>query len=188
MRYSYKWLIAAGIGAVVVSAGSVAYRWLNEPAVVTEVRSGNTMGVSEELPVNRELASPHFSTQVPSNLTLRSQQQQPTATITERYVLAAGAPEGHQLAITIAPLPPGGLTEVPSVVLRLRNPSTYLKETASYVPEDALLFSADTDTFEQTIFMSNERKYAAVAVSGRADRSQQLRTLLETTIREWRWR
>jgi hypothetical protein len=181
-----RWIVAGALGVLVVSGGVIANRWLNQPSVVTHVESATTSTPAPTIPeVN--LASSYFIASVPSNLTVRTHNDSPVRAL-ERYVLASASPEGDQLAITISKTPVGGLPEVADVALRIRNPSLYAKESLSYLPDKALAFSHEQDTFEEAVFLNGQDRYASIVVTGRADRAGILRELLRSTVTSWQWK
>lgn len=182
-----RWIIMSGVGALLIGGGVVANHWLSQPAVVTHVESATTTDPHSASAPDIDLASSYFAARVPSHLTVRTHQEA-TGVVLERHILASASPEGDQLAITVAKLPSGGLVEVADVALRMRNPGIYVQDLLAYLPDKALAFSHEQDTFEQAVFLTDHTRYASVVVTGRSDRADRLRELLRSTITSWQWK
>lgn len=179
--------------AIIIIIGLVSfggynlYRWANR--TTTTYHQSSTSASSGETPAAppQQLGSVFFTTQIPAEMTIKSRKEPGGGTSLFQMVARhQNIRFIDQLAITIGPLPTGGLSELSAVRLRQQADRGYVPTSFPSAPPRSLVFTKQ-GTYEKSVFMSNGNYYASIVVGGAIDRSEALDSLLSGVLSNWRW-
>lgn len=170
--------------SVVVTGGAVFYRWAMQPVSVTPTTSAKA---SEALsPKTTILETAYYTVVIPDAYTVRERSDESVGSVLSSLMATKGSQDGGQLAITVAPLPQGGLSEVADIRLRQEYPERYESATLEGVPTDARVYRSKQSN-EMSVFWPQGGRYAAIVLRDGGGGPDQTGDQLTYMLRTWHW-
>lgn len=188
MKIVKRLLIVLPLLALAAS-GTWVYNWWNKPSFASGLEQ-TTQGQNDVLGSQTTLQkwrTDYFTTLIPTNLQLKTSDQDTSKSIEGSYLLGNTEPQmDEQVGITIGRVGNGTLQETPAVKLRLNNPEVYAPTSVNYAPADSLVFTK-VGSFEQSVFWQHGNRYAAVVVSGTSIDQTGMDQIAANIISNWQW-
>lgn len=190
-RLSWRTILLA-VGAVLALLVVIFVIWANQPTS-SRPSVSTVQGVNEVVEKNKTLTSKYYSVSIPDSFNVKTKQEQDKGPIRSQTMLANAntqfeTPLADQMGITVGDLPSDGLAGLSDVKFRTLTSSGYSAKTFEGSPPGAVVFSKGGSTYEIAAFWPHNGRYAAVAVSGTADRTATLDKLLRQALTSWQWR
>jgi len=140
----------------------------------------------------KPLTTEHFTTTIPESLVVKSQDSTSHGLVLLQLFLASkntsiNKPLTDQLAITIGKTPSDGFSGITDVQFRMQRPNIYDTSVPINYPSGAQAFVKIEDGYELSVFWPKDSRYAAIVVSGTADRKTELNTLMQNVLSNWSW-
>jgi hypothetical protein len=182
-----RWLMLVSL-VLVLGLAAWGYHWWNSSSstsvVYTPETNRDVLGTQTTL---RSWHTAYFATSYPSNLRVRTTNENSAATIIGSYMLSSvAAREQDQIGITIANMGNTTLTQESAVKFRLQHPERYTSVSRNYAPSGAYVFN-DESGYETGVFWQTGDRFAAVVVSGSSARRAELESDLEAIVSNWQW-
>lgn len=184
-----RWLTLLVIVLVVGLVGFGTLRWASTPAstITSSVDNQDPRGVLSANSSVTPFENSYFTTQIPSDLQLKTSNENPAGAIMASYLFTNVKPAtSDQVGITIGKMGLNRLSETSGVKQRLNDPGTYQQVVVKGAPEGVISFSK-TDGYETAVFWQEGRSFVAVVVSGAPQRQSELDQILQTILSSWSW-
>ncbi|MDB5176267.1 MAG: hypothetical protein JWM81_1125 [Candidatus Saccharibacteria bacterium] len=186
--------LAAVVGLAVYATITV----LSAPAQGTTIHSGSTAAAAKQsiAVIPKQEATPdnqYFSLTLPAGYHVQENSVITTAsTLYTLNLTKPGAMGTLLVAISIKPLPPGGITEDTSYAMRSSQPEKYMLSTATIAGRPAPI-SSDRQSGAVTAFFSSDRYLATVSMSSGlgnpgTEEQRQIIAALTGLLALWQWR
>ncbi len=183
----YKKVIGSVFGCLIIAGVIALHSWWQQPSIA-KYRPQTSVAVQGAQITIVPLESRYITTGVPDFLHSKNTYEKSLGPIYGQYLYINKDPNvADQVGVTVASRESRELTEVSSVKLRTTNGSLYNETTLLNAPVGARVFSA-VNNYEISVFWSYQDMYAAVVVSGTADRRPQLEQTMTTILTSWQWR
>lgn len=180
--------ISYGIVVMLMCALVAVWRWSRQP-VVSKPLDTVTQVQAQSVKAPSALESPYFIASIEGSLSIRTNQESPTAQLLQQIVaLNARNANSDQMAITIGMLPDGGIEELSAVKYRSGRPQDYTRISIAGMPTDAVVFRSVGSQYEFSVFWPKSTLFASIVSSGTINRQQELNNQMMITINSWQWR
>jgi hypothetical protein len=181
-------LAATAIG---LPAAVLLQRWMNSQ---TNGSVQNGPGVSSSqlasTPQPQSLQTPYFITSLPASFAIKQRHETPDSNGVQLSLLAVTSSQiDQQFAISVGPMPHGGIGNLGDYNLRTTQTSTYAVYALPDLPAGAAAFRTITGPAAFTVFWPHGNQYIELALSSDAGASYQpLESTLQQIITNWQWR
>lgn len=176
------WLITF---VVLLLFAAAFYYWAGQPISVKPVSRGLT--TEETVTVGSTvLRSQYYTATITDIYTPQHQNDTPEGPILSSLTAVQGSHKGGQLAITIAKLPAGGITEAADVRVRRDRSESYQQVELDAAPSGALVFRSK-QTYEVGVFWVYGDSYVSAVLSSNNVDPGQYDKQLSALLSSWRW-
>ena len=179
--------IVGGLALVALLAVAALTTWADQSTKGTVSNESHAVLGAEDSD-RQDVSSDYFQTLLPSGYRVVAGYPRSSAVQVFQFVATKNDQklQNAQLAITIAVLPTGGLSEASDYNFRERHPELYTAVSPVSPPISAE-FIQHNQTYERAVFMVHEQYYASVVATGNVADASQLSAAVTQTIQDWRW-
>lgn len=185
-----KRLRAGGIVLLLTAVlviGSLLFRqWAEQPVGGTLRTGAPTRSTAPDTPeTSADIQNDYFTATLPAGFEIKRQTTQQDGSSLQRLV---ASDKRQQLAITVATLPPEGLTGAGNYNLRAKDATNYQPYNLTDMPAGATTFRSVNNPPAFVVFWPNGDRYAEIALtSDGAATLDELTASFSQIIQTWQW-
>jgi hypothetical protein len=185
-----KLIIFIAAAIIAIGAAIAVFIVVQRPSKSTVRQNQDQTATDQtEIQKTKTIETAYFIVTIPASFEVKTNTESNNTQNMLQIVAMQPHASGQQIAVTVGVLTGGGLADIASYNLRIKNPSTYNTVEFGGMPAGAPTFySATGADYEITTFWPRASLVATISVSGNSDSKTEINQALMQVLGSWQWR